>query len=91
MEAAMGDPENLTRETVKHIAREAAQEAVHETFLVLGIDLNNRNEVKSLQRALALASSADATWRTFFKSLVTNAGVAAASVVITYFALRGAP
>lgn len=86
----MSDSDSMTREAVKQIARAAAQEAVHETFLVLGIDLSNRDEVKSLQRALALASSADATWRTFFRSLVTNAGVAAASVIITYFALRGA-
>lgn len=81
-------PENqhdvITKEMVKNIANEAAREAVHETFLVLGVDLKNRDEVKSLQRALALASTADSMWRTILFTAITNLGVAATSVLATW-------
>ena len=53
--------DHLTEEDVRSIAREAAKSAVKETFLVLGVDINDPKDVIALQRRLAFLQSFEAT------------------------------
>lgn len=57
----MTDKEHLSEEEIRAIAREAAEAAVKETFLVLGVDINDPKDVIALQKRLAFLQSFEAT------------------------------
>lgn len=57
----MTDKDHLNEEEIRAIAREAAKAAVKETFLVLGVDMNDPKDVIALHKRLAFLQSFEAT------------------------------
>ncbi len=72
----------MTPDEVEAVAKAAAEKAVSHVFLHLGVDVENKDELKELKRGLSFLRS----WRSSVET-VRKGGLVAAVTVITAGAL----